>query len=431
MSKLAKAESRNLLDDGQVLSKAHQLRRMQWLATSLLALMLVLLVVSVVCQASYPWLHWIRAFAEAAAVGAMADWFAVTAMFRHPLGLAIPHTAIIPGNKDRIGESLGDFVEQNFLTPENIVARLQQHNTARALAQWLAAPANSLGLARGIAVFLPAMLDGLSDKEVRRFFDRALMPQLLRLDLARIAGNLLNVFTESERHQRLLDRALRALEGWLVAKEGLIRAKFSEASLLTPAMLDSYVVNRFIQGIIALLHEVVENPAHELRKQFDGSVRTLIRDLQNSEDYRKQGERLMRDIVEHIRGEDYYRLIWEDVSQRIKDDVKSDSSLISRHIAGALVALGERLVEEPGMQQKLNAWWLGAIREIATRYRRHFSNMITEVVKSWDAEQVSRKVELEIGKDLQFIRINGTFVGGTVGLLLHAGIHIFNMAKAA
>lgn len=429
MSVLAKAESGNLPEDVPACSKADRLCRMQRLATSLLGLMLVLLVVSAAYQASYPWLHWIRAFAEAAAVGAMADWFAVTAMFRHPLGLPIPHTAIIPSNKDRIGESLGDFVEQNFLTPENIVARLQQHNAAEALAHWLAAPPNSLALARGLADFLPAMLDGLGDTQVRRFFDRALMPQVLRLDVARMAGKLLIVLTQNERHQALLDRALRALEGWLVAKEGLIRAKFSEASLFTPVGLDSYVVNRFIQGIIAMLHDIAENPAHELRGQFDEAVRTLIEDLLTSEEYRRKGEVLIQEFVEHLRGEDTYRLVWEELSRRIRDDLESDSSLIRRHIAGALVALGEQLVEEAGMQQKLNACWLAAIRQIAMRYRRQISNMITEVVKSWDAEQVSRKVELEIGKDLQYIRINGTFVGGVVGLLLHAGIHVLSMAK--
>jgi uncharacterized membrane-anchored protein YjiN (DUF445 family) len=404
---------------------------MQRLATSLLGLMLVLLVVSAVCQASYPWLHWIRAFAEAAAVGAMADWFAVTAMFRHPLGLAIPHTAIIPSNKDRIGESLGDFVEQNFLTPENIVGKLQQHNAAQALAQWLAAPANSLAIARGFADFLPAMLDGLGDRQIRRFFDRALMPQVLRLNVARMAGNILTVLTQNDRHQALLDRALSALEDWLVAKEGLIRAKFSEASLYTPVGLDSYVVNRFIQGIIALLHEVAENPAHELRGQFDEAVRTLIHDLLNSEDYRRKGEALMHEFIEHIRGENYYRLVWKEIRRRIRDDVESDSSLIARQIAAALVALGERLIEEPEVQQKLNAWWLSAIRQVALRYRHQISSLVTEVVKSWDADEVARKVELEIGKDLQFIRINGTFVGGTVGLLLHAGIYVFSMARAA
>jgi uncharacterized membrane-anchored protein YjiN (DUF445 family) len=431
MPALGEAASRNLLDDGQACSKADRLRRMQRLATSLLALMLVLLLVSATCQASYPWLHWIRAFAEAAAVGAMADWFAVTAMFRHPLGLAIPHTAIIPGNKDRIGESLGDFVEQNFLTPEKIVARLQQHDAARVLARWLAAPANSLALARGVADFLPAMLDGLGDRQLRRFFDRALMPQVLTLDVARMAGNLLTVLTQDDRHQALLDRALRALEGWLVAKEGLIRAKFSEASRFTPVRLDSYVVNRFIQGIIALLHDVVENPSHELRGQFDEAVRSLIHDLLNSEDYRRKGEVLLQELVEHLRGENTYRRVWEALSRRVRDDVESDSSLIRRHLAGALVALGERLLEEPGMQQKLNAWWLTTIRRIAVRYRRQISSMITEVVKSWDAEQVSRKVELEIGRDLQYIRINGTFVGGTVGLFLHAGLHVLSVAKAA
>ena len=418
------AGGRRPLDEAQARSKADRLRRMQWLATSLLGLMLAILAMSAAYESRHPGLHWIRAFAEAGAIGAVADWYAVTALFRYPLGLPIPHTAIVSRNKDRIGESLGDFVEQNFLTPENITAKLRQHDAAQALARWLAARRNSLAVASAVADFVPVTLSGLKDEEIRQFFDRTLTPQLLSLNVSRIAGNVLAMLTEGERHQVLLDRALQALERWLVAKQGLIEAKFSEASRYTPRGLDSYVVNKFRQGIVTLLHEVVENPRHELRQQFDQAVRDLIHDLMNSEEYRQKGQALLRKLVEHLQAEKFYRLLWDDVRRRVQADLESESSLIKEHIASALTVLGEALLEEAGVRQKLNEWWLDAIHKVVVRFRHQISGLITDVVKSWDAEEVSRAVELEIGRDLQYIRINGTLVGGTVGLLLHAGMYL-------
>ena len=418
------AGGRRPLDEAQARSKADRLRRMQWLATSLLGLMLAILAMSAAYESRHPGLHWIRAFAEAGAIGALADWYAVTALFRYPLGLPIPHSAIVSRNKDRIGESLGDFVEQNFLTPENITAKLRQHDAAQALARWLAARRNSLAVASAVADFVPVMLSGLKDEEIRQFFDRTLTPQLLSLNVSRIAGNVLAMLTEGERHQVLLDRALQALERWLVAKQGLIEAKFSEASRYTPRGLDSYVVNKFRQGIVTLLHEVVENPRHELRQQFDQAVRDLIHDLMNSEEYRQKGQALLRKLVEHLQAEKFYRLLWDDVRRRVQADLESEPSLIKEHIARALTVLGEALLEEAGVRQKLNEWWLDAIHKVVVRFRHQISGLITDVVKSWDAEEVSRAVELEIGRDLQYIRINGTLVGGTVGLLLHAGMYL-------
>ena len=418
------AGGRRPLDEAQARSKADRLRRMQWLATSLLGLMLAILAMSAAYESRHPGLHWIRAFAEAGAIGALADWYAVTALFRYPLGLPIPHTAIVSRNKDRIGESLGDFVEQNFLTPENITAKLRQHDAAQALARWLAARRNSLAVASAVADFVPVMLSGLKDEEIRQFFDRTLTPQLLSLNVSRIAGNVLAMLTEGERHQVLLDRALQALERWLVAKQGLIEAKFSEASRYTPRGLDTYVVNKFRQGIVTLLHEVVENPRHELRQQFDQAVRDLIHDLMNSEEYRQKGQALLRKLVEHLQAEKFYRLLWDDVRRRVQADLESEPSLIKEHIASALTVLGEALLEEAGVRQKLNEWWLDAIHKVVVRFRHQISGLITDVVKSWDAEEVSRAVELEIGRDLQYIRINGTLVGGTVGLLLHAGMYL-------
>lgn len=196
------------------------LRRVQRFATSLLCAMLALLLLSAAYRSTYPWLALVRAIAEAAAVGAIADWYAVVALFRRPLGLPIPHTAIVPNRKGSIGEGLGDFVEQHFLTPENIVRKLQEHNAAKALAEWLTDTQNSRTVARAIGDFIPGMLRATEDTDIRRFIDRTVTPQLLRLDVSRMAGNILALLTEDGRHQMLLDRALRALEVWLTANQG-------------------------------------------------------------------------------------------------------------------------------------------------------------------------------------------------------------------
>jgi uncharacterized membrane-anchored protein YjiN (DUF445 family) len=392
---------------------------MQWLATSLLGAMLVLFLVSAAYQSTHPTLHWVRAFAEAGAVGAMADWYAVVALFRHPLGLPIPHTAIIPKNKDRIGESLANFVEHNFLTPENVVRELARHNAAKALAEWLTVPANSRGVADSVCDAIPAILDALEDEDVKRFFDRTVTPQLAKLDISRIAGNALQALTAGERHQALLDRALQALERWLATNKGLVKAKFGEASRYTPAFLDSYIVDKFVEGIVALLREVGDNPQHELRLRFDEATQELTRNLRTSAEYRERGEALMHDLVEHLAKERYYRQLWDDVKLRVRADLAGDRSLIRETVESALVTLGKGLLDESAVQRKLNTWSLSAVETAVLRYRHQASRVITEVIKSWDAEEVARKVELEIGRDLQYIRFNGTLVGGIVGVVLH------------
>ncbi|WP_244222840.1 DUF445 domain-containing protein [Cupriavidus lacunae] len=403
------------------LLKQERLTRMRVTATCLLAAMIGLLVVSIVFQRDYPALAWLRAFAEAGTVGAIADWYAVVALFRHPFGIPVPHTAIIPRNQDRIANGLGSFVEQNFLTPEIVVDRLRGQNTAAAVAAWLARPDNSRIIADSVADSVPALLGSFDDKEVARFFERTVVPQLRTLDVSHLAGNMLAILTEGDRHQPLLDHGLRALERWLVANSDVVKAKFGEASRYTPALLDTYIVNRFVEGIIALLHEVVANPDHELRHQFDAAVQEQIRKLHTSDDYRRVGKAWMRDCIRYLRREDYYRILWERARTRLSADIGSQRSVIRHTMAAGLAAIGKSVADDPGIQEKLNAWWLELVHTVMLRYGRQIAALITEVVQSWDADEVGRKIEAEIGPDLQFIRINGTFVGGAVGVLLHAG----------
>jgi uncharacterized membrane-anchored protein YjiN (DUF445 family) len=389
-------------------------------ATCLLAFMIALLLACVAWQPEHSWLAWPRAFAEAGTVGAIADWYAVVALFRHPLGLRIPHTAIIAQNQQRIAESLGNFVEENFLTPELIVGRLSGYDAAQALGRWLTQPANSRGVADTVAHAAAELLEGIDEADLQWLFDHLVIPQLRRLDVSRVAGDVLKVLTEGERHQPWLVHGLEALEKWLTANVDMIKAKFSEASRYTPAPLDAYIVRKFIEGIISLLHEVAASPDHELRRQFDESLQALIVRLQTSRVHRRLGKSLMRDCIRYFRHADYYGVLLARLRTHVIADLGHEQSALRDALTNMLATLGKRISREPAIRHKLNAWWLALVRELVVRYGRQFSALITEVVKGWNANEVSQKIEAEIGRDLQFVRINGTFVGGMVGVLLHA-----------
>jgi len=398
--------------------------RTRGIALVLLLAMLVLAAACALLQARYPWLAWVRAFAEAGAVGGLADWFAVTALFRHPLGLPIPHTAIIPANKDAIGVALGEFVEHNFLTPEHVVTRLARAQPARVAALWLLTPANRERLADGTCAVLDWSLQRLDDEEARRFLDRLLTPRLRALDLSRMAGEVLDLLTAHDRHQALLDQALRMLDTWVREHRGWIRQKVREGSWLVPGFVDDYIANRFIDGALALLHEAAVDPRHALRAGFDTAVRDYTLALKSSPRLRRRGAALMRSVVAHVRREKYYSQIWADVRTRLQRDIAAgqDSQLRS-HTMQLLQAAGEALAQDENMQRKIDQWLLQALDGLLLRHRHHASRLIAEVVRSWDAKEVSAKIEQEIGRDLQFIRINGTLVGGLAGVAMHAALH--------
>jgi uncharacterized membrane-anchored protein YjiN (DUF445 family) len=313
--------ARPALTDAREDSKARGLARMRRTALGLLVVMSALLLACVAWQADHAWLAWSRAFAEAGMAGAIADWYAVVALFRHPLGLRLPHTAIIPHNQQRLAQSLGSFVEDNFLKPELIIDRLSGHNAAQALARWLAQPVNSRGVADAIADSLAGLLDGMDEADVAWLFERIVMPQLRTIDVARTAGDVLDVLTEGDRHQPLLDHGLAALERWLTSNAETIRAKFSEASRYTPAPLDAYIVRKFIEGILALLREVAASPDHALRRQFDDALQALVVQLRTSAVHRRFGKSLLRDCIRHFRSANRYRALLDCLRTRVIADL--------------------------------------------------------------------------------------------------------------
>ncbi len=410
------------MDDSGVAIKRARLRSMQRLATLLLVLMLSLLVLSVVFKDVHPAMQWLQAFALAASVGAIADWFAVVALFHHPMGIPLPHTAIVARNKDRIGESLGHFVEHNFLTVENVVRKLEQRNLGRTAADWIGNETNADAVAGQLCALVPGMVNALDDDDVRGLFARTLGAQLDKVDTASIVANVLTVLTAGGRHQALLDRALHGLEAWLKVNQEAITARFGDASKYTPRVFDAFIVKKFVAGVVGLLQEVAASPEHDIRRQFDAATHDFIAKLNTSDEYRAQADALKRELLQHLEREGYYSVVWSDIKQRLQADLGSEVSVIKRHLREVLQKLGNGLREDMLLQEKLNAWSMQIIETLLLRHRHQVSGLIAEVVKGWDARELTEKMELEMGRDLQYIRINGTLVGGLVGLVLHTAI---------
>jgi len=409
-----------LASTARTLRKQSQLVRMQSLATALLCIALGVLLLSARYESIWPWLRWVRAFAEASAIGAIADWYAVVALFRRPLGLPIPHTAIIPANKDNIGRSLGEFVTQHLLTPENVVAKLERYDSAQQVAAWAATPANASRLAALCMSALPAILRAPDDADVRRLFRLHVAPHLLELNMARPLSKALEVLMQAGLHRTALQAGLRFLDRWLVANEELLRSKFAQVSRYTPAPLDAYIVRKFLQGFRSLVHEIATDPAHAVRGEVDTALRELVIELEQSPRYREIVRGWLRDLLEKWARDEDIQQLRETLAARAEADLLQEDSVLRQSATALIIAMAEGAGRDRGVLDRINDAWLRFARGATLQFRGQIATLIAEVLRSWDAEEMGRKVQLEIGKDLQFIRINGALVGGVVGVALHA-----------
>jgi uncharacterized membrane-anchored protein YjiN (DUF445 family) len=397
-----------------------QLIRMRRLATSLLVLMAAVFVGAKLLQPSYQYMSFVAAFAEAAMVGALADWFAVTALFRRPLGLPIPHTAIIPNNKDRIGDSVGNFLEHNFMTPEVLGEELKQVDFAGAAATWLALPENSRAVSAQIVSGIPALFRMIEDKDVASFMQTAIAGALKNMKFAPLAAEVLSVLVDDKRHQMLFDHLLRLAARMVEQNKPFIRQKIHEQSpRWVPRIVDEKFFERLLEALRTVLDEMKDENS-EWRIRFEASVQELIEKLRTSPEYEEKLGSAINQILDHPLFRDYTDHVWVDVKGRLTADAASGNSRAVEQLDVAIRTFSEALIQDAVVQHKLNLW----IREFATEAissrRQAIADLIRRVIRKWDAQTVSRKFELYVGKDLQYIRINGTLVGGIVGLVLHS-----------
>jgi uncharacterized membrane-anchored protein YjiN (DUF445 family) len=397
------------------------LAQMKRLATALLCGMVVVFFVALYFERNFAWLGFVRAFAEAAMVGALADWFAVTALFRHPMNVPIPHTAIIRKNKDRIGASLGNFVENNFLTAEVIAEKLQTMDIPHRVAEWLSAPENAAEIADRITSSVPQLLNALKHDEIQRFLEENIASRVRALEVAPLAGNILSALTAGNRHQFLLDEGLRLAERVLEQNKGFIRSKVEkESPWFVPKFVDEKIYEKIMTMAEQTLREVNMDSDHELRQKFNVATQTFIHNLRNSDEYKQKVEMLKEDLLENPVVRQYFSSLWTDVKNQIITDVERPESNIRSQIYDSLQSLSNALLEDEAVRRRINTWLQEAILTIVISRKSEITAIISDTVKKWDADTMSDRVELYIGRDLQFIRINGTLVGGLVGLMIYS-----------
>jgi len=401
-------------------NKQIQLDRMKRRATGLLIGATVVFVVTALFERQFPWLGFVRATAEAAMVGGLADWFAITALFRHPMGIPIPHTAIIPSRKDRIGRSLGGFVQNNFLSREVIAARLHGLRIAERIAKWISDPANSGRIAHHVASGLSGTAQVLRDEDVQAMIDRAVVARVRKTQVAPVLGNVLSLLTADNRHQELLDEALRLISEGVSRNEELIRQRIREESpWWLPEAVDDRIHDKVVAAIENTLRQVAADPAHPLRERFDNALTGFIEKLRTSPEVIARAEEIKEDMLENPAVRQFSATIWGDAKQAIARYADRKESDPPGAVEQGLMKLGNAVLSDAELMAKVDHWILDAVLYAVEQFRGEVAQLISYTVGQWDAEETSKKIELQIGKDLQFVRINGTLVGGLVGLLLY------------
>jgi uncharacterized membrane-anchored protein YjiN (DUF445 family) len=400
------------------------LRRAKLVATSLLGGSVSLMVVAKMLEHRHPAFGFVAAFAEAATIGGLADWYAVTALFRHPMGIPIPHTAIVQNNQARIADSLGQFVETNFLAPGPVGAKLREVNFAGLISDWLADPAKSQSLSRFALKLLPQAIAGIDQSRMKEFFAERLMEQIGAVKVAPLAAQLLSAFTDDGKHQKLLDELIGAIEKILADETTTagIREKIRKElpSLFNLFKADAYLLNKIMKSTASFLDEVRGDPEHALRHEFDRFVKQFIDNLRDSPDYAARAEKLKQDLLTRHEVRDIAQTLWRSLTGFLERDIHAADSKIDAQFTSLLTDIGAKLAADQRMQAEINEGFVVALTTFVEQQKSGAATFIADQVKSWNMDQLIRLIEINIGRDLQYIRLNGTLIGGLAGLVLHA-----------
>lgn len=399
------------------------LRSMKRVATSLLLVAAVVFAVSFALQDEVPWLGYVRAAAEGAMVGALADWFAVTALFRHPLGLKIPHTAIIPTRKDEIGATLGAFVEDEFLSDEVVVGKLRSIGISRRLGGWLAMPANADRLTAEVSVAARGVMTLLGDDDVEDVIEKLARRHLFEPEWGPAIGRIGARLVEAGQQRAAIDAFVEKAEEWLEAHPeaigGMVSARLPK---WMPGFVDRIVDDRAYREVLAFVRSVREDPGHPLRVSIDAYLTDLTHDLQHDPLMIGRLEQLKVDLLDSPRVREFAAEVWATLKDTLDAALGDPESELRQGFRSAVVEVGVRLTTDDELAAKVDDWVTDAAAYVVRNYRHEIAGVITETVERWDPRETTEKLELQVGRDLQFIRINGTVVGAL------AGVAIFSIA---
>ena len=412
---------------------ADRARAMRWTATGLLFLMAGVFVLSKQYLEFHPAWGYVNAFAEAAMVGGLADWFAVTALFRHPLGIPIPHTAIIPENKDRIADTMAQFLRENFLTPAVVARRMQGMNIAQAVGEFLVTPQpdaqqsdNRGRITGGAAELLAEILESLDPDRLGNQVRSGLASQFAKIDVSPLAGRMLDSAIADGRHMPLMDGFIRwaglTLEDNEETVRDIIHARAN--AVLRWTGLDERISGSVLDGLYKLLAEVLVDPQHPLRSKIEEGLGKLASDLQDDPVTRERVEEMKRELIENPAVAEWWMGVWERIRQSLIRRARDPESALGEEMRKGLAELGKALQEDKRLQVQINRFARRTAVGIATRYGSQIVQLVSETVRRWDAVTITGRIESAVGRDLQFIRINGTLVGGLVGMTIHFVDHL-------
>jgi uncharacterized membrane-anchored protein YjiN (DUF445 family) len=403
--------------------RARDLRRIKLAATALLVCTAALFIVARHFEPRHWAWGYVAAFAAAATVGGLADWYAVVALFRRPLGLPIPHTAIIAHNHQRIADTLGEFIETNFLAREPVEARLREVDFAALVAEWLSDRERSAALAAFVLKLLPQALGSIEQSGLKGFIGQRIMAELERVELAPLAAGLLSVVTEKGRHQRLLNEILGALEKVLTNEETLAalreRIRKELPALFNLYRADAYLLRKIVASTSGFIQDARADPRHPLRTEFDSFVTGFIEQLRSSAAFARRAEGLKRDLLARPELVALAEGAWESLRTFLEQDARASDSQVRRQLEAMLVDIGSQLARDPAIRAEINRGMVRVLADFVESQKSGVGRFIADQVKSWDIDLLIGRVELTVGRDLQYIRFNGAMIGGLAGLALH------------
>ncbi|WP_136620486.1 MULTISPECIES: DUF445 domain-containing protein [Mesorhizobium] len=415
--------------DADADAKLSALRRTKFVAAAALALCVLVFALAKSFEHTYPWLGFVAAFAEAATIGGLADWYAVVALFRRPLGLPIPHTAIIPENQHRIADNLGRFIEVNFLAPEPVREKLAEVDFSALVADWLADTERAAGLSRFVVRLVPQTLAAVEQSGLRGFVTSRMLEQIEKVPLAPLAAELLSALTDDRRHQKLFDEFTKVIGRFLNDEQALatMREKIREElpSLFNLFRADAYLLKKIVASAGSLLDEVRADPDHPMRAEFDRFAQGFIEKLRTSKQYAKRAEKLKRDFLARPEVKGLAGDMWASLSQFIEQDAKAPNSVIRAHLANMFVEVGRHLASDAQIRADMNQGFVVALASFVESQKSGVSTFIADQVKRWDLAQLTRLIEMNIGRDLQYIRFNGMIIGGLAGVVLYVAERLF------
>lgn len=410
-------------------AKLSALRRTKFVAAAALAFCVLVFAVAKSLESRHAWLGFVAAFAEAATIGGLADWYAVVALFRRPLGLPIPHTAIIPENQNRIADNLGRFIEVNFLAPEPVREKLAEVDFSALVADWLADPNRAADLSRFVGRLVPQTLAAVEQSGLRGFVTSRMLEQIEKVPLAPLAAELLSALTDDRRHQKLFDEFTKVVGRFLSDEQALatMREKIREElpSLFNLFRADAYLLKKIVASAGSLLDEVRADPHHPMRAEFDLFVETFVERLRTSKQYARRAEKLKRDFLARPELSALAGDMWDSLRLFIEQDAKAPNSMIRDHLATMFVEVGRHLADDAQIRADMNQGFIVALASFVESQKSGVSTFIADQVKRWDLAQLTRLIEMNIGKDLQYIRFNGMIIGGLAGLVLYIAERLF------